>query len=220
VAAVLLTVDTAMAQMVPATFGSTDEEKHLLNVFRMPEVRGEYTIMLRCNVQVEEKGKLKELGCINSTEGEYAITLALQKAAKKARMVPAAINGKPRKIYLQFRIEFTGKDEDHTANLYLNPAEPENVEAYGEHHVAAQRVIGKEAWQKICPTSARWLIYARSHMSMEGKASSVALQHGSGIRPTGSCVQAIIETLESSEYIPTMVDGVAVPSAFIEGFGN
>jgi hypothetical protein len=216
----LLAFCVANAQTTPANFGSTDEEKHLLKVFRMPETRGEYTYLLSCYVQVEKKGKLKEMGCINSTEAEYAIHLEMEQAAKKARMVPAMIDGKPRGVYVQFRVQFVGKEGENKAYLFLNPAEPENVEAYGDHHVAAQRVIGKEPWQKICPTSSQWLIHSRSHMSVEGKASSVELQHGGGIRPTGSCVQSIISTLESSEYIPTLVDGVAVPSVYIEGFGH
>lgn len=218
--AALAVTGTASAQSLPATFGSIDEDKHLLKVFRLPEVQGDYTLMLRCYVQVEKNGKLKEMGCINSTEAEYAIHLAMQKAAKKARMAPASIDGKPRRVYVQFRVEFVGKDGEHTANLFLNTAEPENVEAYGNEYIGAQRVIGGEEWRKVCPTSAQWLIYSRSHMSEAGVASSVDLQHGGGIRPTGSCVQAIVNTLESSEFIPTMVDGIAVPSAFIEGFGN
>jgi hypothetical protein len=216
----VLLAGAAIAQTSPATFGDPAAEKHILKFFKLPEIKGDYSIMLRCMAIAEQSGKLKELGCYNSTQAEYAMMQALQKASKKARVVPAMIEGKPRKIYLQFRAEFIGEGDKHVAVFYLNPAEPENVEAYGEKHVAAQRVIGKERWQGICPTRAQWLIGARAHVNEEGRGSHVDLAHGSGIRPTGPCQQAIIETLVNSQYIPTMVDGEPVPSTFIEGFSN
>ena len=210
----------AAAQSIPATFGDPAEERHIIKYFKLPDIKGDYSMMLRCFVVAEKSGKLKDLGCYNSTEAEFAVMKALQKAAKKARVTPASIDGKERKIYLQFRAQFIGEGDKHVAHLYLNPAEPENIEAYGENHVAAQRVIGKEHWQKVCPTRASWLIFTRSHVSMEGRGSSVDLSHGGGIVPTGPCQQAIIDTLINSEYIPAMIDGDAVPSTFIEGFGN
>jgi hypothetical protein len=211
---------SASAQTVPATFGDPEEERHLIKFFKLPDIRGDYSVMLRCFASIEKSGKMKDVGCYNSTEAEYALMQALQKAAKKARLTPALIDGKPRKIYLQFRAQFVGKGDDHNVSLYLNPAEPENIEAYGEHHVAAQRVIGKEPWQGVCPSRAGWLVFARAHVSMDGEGSSVDLSHGGGIVPTGPCQQAIIDTLIASEYVPTMVDGEPVPSTFIEGFSN
>lgn len=216
----LLVAASAAAQTVPATFGDPEEERHLIKFFKLPDIEGDYSIMLRCFAVAEKSGKIKNLGCYNSTEVEFELMQALQKAAKKARLTPASVNGKTRTIYLQFRAEFIGEGDKHVARLYLNPAEPENIEAYGERHIAAQRVIGKEPWQKICPTHADWLIFARAHVGIDGKGSSVDLAHGGGIKPTGTCQQAIIDTLTSSEYVPTMVDGEAVPSTYIEGFGN
>jgi hypothetical protein len=210
----------AAAQSIPATFGDPEGDRHISKFFVMPKVDGDYSVMLRCYAVAEKSGKLKDLGCYNSTEVEYAIMQAMEKATKKTRVVPASIGGKERKVYLQFGAEFIGEGDKHTIQLFLNPAEPENIEAYGPEHIAAQRVIGKEQWQKICPTRAQWLIYARAHVSVDGKGSSVDLAHGAGIVPTGSCQNAIRETVINSEFIPAMVDGEVVPSAFIEGFGN
>lgn len=217
---ILLVTFSASAQTVPASFGDSADERHIIKFFQLPEIRGDYSVMLRCFATIEKKGKMKDVGCFNSTEAEFALMQALQKAAKKARLTPALIDGKPRMIYLQFRAQFVGKGDDHKVALFLNPAEPENIEEYGEHHVAAQRVIGKEPWQKICPSRASWLIFARAHVDVDGKGSSVDLAHGGGIVPTGPCQQSIIDTIIASEYVPTMVDGEAVPSTFIEAFSN
>src|SRR5690606_40027015 len=61
--------------------------------------------------------------------------------------------------------------DEATVNVYPNPGVAENVEAYGADHVAAQRTIGKEEWQDICPERTDYLVWlkARSEERRVGK---------------------------------------------------
>lgn len=216
----ILVPGTAFADRVPATFGDPEAERALGRLIVFPEIEGKVSVMLNCISQVQTSGKMRETGCYIKDQFDSPFAEAVKKAAKKARMMPAEIDGKNREIYLQFRVEFIQEGEKQEILMYANPAEPENLQEYGMHHIAAQRAIGKEPWMKVCPQRAGYIVVARAHVSMEGVGSSVSLQHGAGIRPTGPCQQAIIDTVASSDFTPTTVDGVAVPSTFVEPFGN
>ena len=216
----LMVAANAYAERVPASFGDQGAERWLGSLIKFPEIEGKVSVMLNCISRVQTNGKMRESGCYVENQFDTPFAAAVQKAAKKARMTPAVIDGKKREIYLQFRVEFIQDDDQREILLYLNPAEPENLQEYGMHHIAAQRTIGKEAWMKVCPQRAGFVIVARAHVSMEGVGSNVSLHHGAGIVPTGPCQQAIIDAILTSDFAPTTVDGVAVPSTFVEPFGN
>ena len=210
----------AAAQRVPAMFELDEPERSFPTLLQFPDVAGNFSIMLLCVSQIETSGKMKDTFCVIRNNGEVPFGQAVQKAAKKARLMPATIDGKKQKIYLQFRVEFIKEGETKSMQIYSNPGDAENVEAYGNDFIAAQRVIGKEPWMKVCPARAQYGLTARAHVSVEGVASNVSLHHGFGIVPTGPCQQEIVRTIENSLFTPAMFEGQPVPSAFVEPFGN
>ena len=210
----------AAAQRVPAMFEFEEPERSFPALLQFPDVAGNFSIMLLCASQVEASGKMTDTFCVIRNNGEVPFGQAVQKAAKKARMTPAIIDGKEQKVYLQFRVEFIKEGDTEDIHIFSNTGDAENVEAYGSDFIAAQRVIGKEPWMKVCPARAEYGITARAHVSVEGVASSVSLHHGYGIVPTGTCQEAVIRTIEGSLFTPAMVGDEPVPSAFVEPFGN
>lgn len=221
---ITLAATAAAAQTRPASFDTTEEKRKLHDLIKFPEIKGDVDIVLDCVAQVLTTGKLKDHGCYVKDQFDQPFSQAVYDAGKKARMLPATIDGKKRNVFFQFRVAFTQKviDEETTQSikLYPNNGIAENVEEYGPEHFAAQRVIGKEPWMKSCPQRARYVVIARAHVDMEGHASSISLEHGGGIVPTGVCQQAIIDTVATSPFTPAMVDGEPVPSTFMEPFGN
>ncbi|MDH4047367.1 MAG: hypothetical protein OEW68_00835 [Gammaproteobacteria bacterium] len=210
----------AKAERLPALFEGDNPDRIFQNLVEFPDISGNASVMMLCASQVEGSGKMKDTFCYIRNNADFTYNEAIQKAAKKALLKPATIDGKRQKIYLQFRVEFTKKDEEKHIIVHLNTGDAENLEAYGPDFIAAQRVIGKERWMKVCPLRADFALTARAHVSVEGVGSNVSLAHGYGIVPTGNCQQAIVDTIEQSPFIPAMVDGEAVPSAFVEPFGN
>ncbi|MGI9263108.1 MAG: hypothetical protein ACR2QR_13770, partial [Woeseiaceae bacterium] len=106
-------------------------------------------------------------------------------------------------------------------SIYLNPGYEENVAAYGYDHVAGQRVIGKkEVWNDVCPKRAKYAVWVRAYLSEEGELGNPTIDHADGVMPTANCQNAIKETVLASKFTPALADGVAVPSSFIEIFGN
>lgn len=207
-------------EMRPATFEHPDPKDRLENRIEFPEVKADMSTMIHCFSQVTARGKMKTTGCYQKDNFDGPFAIAIMKAAKKATMNPAIINGQEKKIYLQFRVEFIAEGESRKIHFYLNPAYTENIEAYGYDHIAAQRVIGKESWQDVCPQRARYIVIVRAFVGEDGRPGNPSIEPINGIMPTPDCQNAIKNTILQSAFTPAFADGVPVPSAFIERFGN
>jgi hypothetical protein len=219
---IFLLAGTALSadEMRPATFDHPEEKERLGTRIEFPEVSKDMSTMIHCYSQISTRGKMKESGCYQRDNPDMPFLVAILKAAKKATMTPAIINGKARKIYLQFRVEFIAEGESRNIHFYLNPGYAENVEAYGYDHVAAQRVIGKESWQDVCPKRAGYLLLVRAFVGEDGRADNPSIEPIAGIMPTADCQNAIKDTILRSSFAPGFADGVPVPSSYVEQFGN
>lgn len=203
-----------------AAFDHEEAKRRLADRIEFPDVSGKVSAMILCFSQIEKSGKMKETGCYTKDNFESRFAEAVVKAAKRSQMTPALIDGKPYKIYMQFRVEFTADGDDRQIKLYPNPGYNENVDAYGADHVAGQRVIGKEPWQDVCPQRAKYLVAVRAFLGEDGRSQSPSIERLTGIMPAPDCQNAIKETILSSRFVPAMADGYPVPSAFVETFGN
>jgi len=210
----------AREQMQPAGFMHEDAKKRLATRIEFPEVKGNATAMIHCFTQVSKSGKMESTGCYAQDNFESAFAAAIMKAAKRSSMTPAIIEGKKQKVYVQFRVEFIAEGEDRKIYIYSNPANAENIEAYGYEHIAAQRAIGKEGWQEVCPQRAMYLVIAKAFVGEDGRASHVTLEHLNGIRPTLDCQNAIRASILESPFTPALADGQPVPSTYVESYGN
>lgn len=210
----------AAAERVPAGFGAGEDSLHTLIEF--PELKGDSDHTIVCAAVVRDSGKPEQdqSGCYVVQPGDEIYVAAVGKALRKARFTPASIDGRTVDVYLQFRVRFRQAGEEREIMLYPNPGYPENVQYYGDDHVAAQRSIGREDWMKACPQHSRFTVIAKAHISFEGIPSAISIGDGSGLPITEKCRAGILRTLEQSLYTPAMDDGETVPSTYIEPFGN
>ena len=208
----------ANAERVPAQADTGDDG--LEHRIEFPELRGDTTAALRCAARLQKNGRMKDNGCYVESPADQIFVEPINRAARRARFKPAMLDGRAQEIYLQYRVQFVKKDDDEQVTVWLNPGVAENVEAYGPHHVAAQRVIGKERWQDVCPERADYLLWLKAHVAENGAASSASLTHGAGLNPSPRCRDAILATIEESEFFPALADGEPVPSTYMEPFGN
>ena len=204
----------------PANFDFEEDKRRMDKLIEFPDIEGDLTVMLLCFSRVQPNGKMESTGCYAPKNYDEPFAMAVNKAAKKARMNPAIIDGKAREIYLQFRAEFISDKGVRTIDFYLNPGYQENIAAYGFDHIAGQRTLGREPWQDVCPKRANFSLLARAFLGEDGRAESPSLEHTGGILPTAKCQDAIKQTLLDSRYTPAYADGQPVPSSFVEAFGN
>ena len=214
----LIAAESVLAERQPARVGSGKDS--LGARIEFPELKGDATATVRCAAQVERGGDMEKNGCYNEGPSDQLFIPAITKAARKAEMQPASLDGRSVEVYFQYRVRFEKKGDETTVTVLENPGVTENVEAYGEDHVAAQRAIGDEAWQKECPSRARYLVWLRAHVAPDGNVSNLSLTHGNGIMPTPRCQQAILGTVENSIFFPALDDDEPVPSTYVEPFGN
>ena len=209
-----------IAQMTPAHLGSPDSENYFLKLIPFPETHGDATVNMQCQTIVKTNGRLDKPGCYIQNNWEPPFAEAVTLGGKKAEFVPAMDGDKPRKVGFLFQIQFVKKGDDHAMHIFLNSALEENIEEYGQDHLGAQRAMGKENWSDKCPKRKQWVAIARAHVDEMGVASSVDLVHGSGIIPPSACQEALVQLISSSKFAPASVDGVPVPSTYVEPFGN
>lgn len=217
-AAIVLAPVEGHAERTAALLGSGEDS--LQKLIKFPELRGDTTATIRCAARVQDNGKMKDNGCAATSPADHVFTEPINKAARKARLIPAQADGRKMEIYFQYRVEFVKKGDESVVNVYPNPGVQENVEAYGPDHVAAQRAIGKEKWQDVCPERAAYLVWLKAHVSEDGTPGNLSLTHGGGIRPTPRCQEAILESAEASVFFPALSDGEPVPSTYVEPYGN
>lgn len=195
-------------------------EDSLTQRIEFPELRGDTTATIRCAARIQANGRMKDNGCASTTPSDQVFIAPINKAARKARLTPAVADKRNLEVYLQYRVEFIKKGDDETINVYPNPGVQENVEAYGADHVAAQRAIGKEEWQGICPGRAQYLVWLKAHVAEDGTASNLSLTHGGGLKPPPRCEEAILSSAGNSLFFPALADGEPVPSTYVEPYGN
>ena len=208
-------------QTQPADFDYSEDKRRIDNLISFPEIKGNISVIISCFSRIQPSGKMKDTGCYLKNNYDELFVKTVNTAARKARMNPAKVDGKARRVFLQFLVQFIQKDEDKRINFYLNPGYPENIKAYGPAHIAGQRVINKtEPWNNACPKRARWAVYVKTYLGADGIADSPSIEHVDGIVPAVTCQNAIKQTIMLSRYTPALADGVAVPSTFIEPFSN
>jgi len=218
VAGLAFPANAAETDRVSANFGAGEKSLDKLIVF--PEVSGDIDKTLICQGILKSNGKLDSPACYVVAAGDELYIAAIDKAAKKARFIPAKYKGKDVGIYFQYRVRFQRKEDKQRISLLANQGYLENVDAYGDNFVAAQRVVTREKWEDVCPRNAHFVVVTRSHIAYDGTQSSITVEHGSGITISPKCRQGIIETLEQSIFMPAMADGEAVPSSYVEAFGS
>jgi hypothetical protein len=218
--ALFASTSSANAQLQPATLGDPAAEKYLIRLIEFPDTQGDASVRLQCTSIIKSNGKMKDAGCLIKNNWDPDFALAVETAAKKARLVPAQFDQKAETVVLLFQVIFSKTESDRSIRVLLNPGMPEMVAEYGENHISAQRMFGNERWESACPKHAKWVVYTEAHVDENGKASSVDTSHRNGIVPTAPCQQALVDTITMSRFTPAMIDGVAVPGVYVEPFGN
>lgn len=208
----------ALAQTTPANF--LDGERSFDTLIEFPELRGDATVTISCLGLIGGNGKIDEHGCYQLNAGDQVFVRQIYDVIKKVRFQPAMLDGRKVTVVFQYRIQFAKKGEEQSIRMVANPGYEENVDAYGEAHIAAQRVYATEGWETACPKQAGFVVLAKANVDYEGTPSYASITHAGGITITQRCEQALIDNLMSSRFIPAMVDGETVTSTFVEPFGN
>ena len=205
-------------ESTPANFNVN--EKSLTSSIKFPQIKGDISITINCSGVIQKNNKIKFFNCYKNQPGDEVYIQEIYKAYKKARFQPATFNNKREDAFVQFRIKFEKKNDNKLISIINNVGYEENLIAYGLDHIGAQRLVGKENWQKVCPKYNKYALITKTHINNLGQASNSSISDSKGITVNKKCVNSIIDTLNASNYIPAIVNDNFVPSTYVEVFGN
>ena len=151
----------------PASFDHPEPDRQFAKVIVFPrEVKGKVELVLDCVARIQPSGRLKDTGCYSENQYEQAFTSQVIKASKRARMIPALVNGKPYETYMQFRIAFAADEykkkkievEDEDDKKAVKAAEKEAEKAAQLARNMRVRIFPNPGLSRKCPCVRR-----RSH---------------------------------------------------------
>jgi len=214
----LFAVKETLAESRSANFNTKD--KSLLSMMVFPNIKGNAMVIINCSGLIKKNKKMKSFLCYKNQPGDEIYIQKIYKANKKARYIPATLNNKNVDVFVQFRILFKKTNDETKIQIIRNPGYQENIMAYGDNYIGAQRVTGNENWQKYCPKYNRYRLLSKAHVNKNGIASNANIASLNGITINDKCKNTIISTLNSSQYLPAKSNKKNVPSTYIELFGN
>ena len=142
----MLSLGSAMAEeaarenptaMSPAHF--TDDPKSLQNWIRFPSNRQDEIVDVFCEARLSSRGTFRNAYCKATKRDLYGYELASAMATRTARIAPAILDGEPRQIWFQYRVEFEKKAGRESLRVYANQAR--QITTYGPDYTSPQRVL-------------------------------------------------------------------------------
>jgi hypothetical protein len=197
----------------PAHF--TDDPKSLQNRIRFPSNRPDEIVDVFCEARLSSRGAFRNTFCKATKPGLYGYELASAMAARTARIAPAILDGEPREIWFQYRVEFEKKAGRESIRAYANQAR--QITTYGPDYTSPQRLLPLDTgptYRAVCQPGLQ--VWAHATISVTGEAEAVSVKPGS--RVSGSCRRLVTDDILKSRYIPAHADGVPVRALYMEVF--
>lgn len=201
------------ASFQPAMIG--DHDFSLAQRVKMPKVKGDFTVFVRCEAEVGATGNIRTNGCYNDADVSGKFFKAVELASNRARFVPASVEGERVNVVALYTVVFRQKDgSQHVAVI---PNHGTNAQQFGINYVAPQR-YGR-------PPKIRGLDlrnYDGGGDDKDGLRTRTGLQWVEAqIDELGRCTEAeVIRTSRSSRGGSRMAKRVVDEGPFIPGFVN
>ncbi len=194
----------------PAKF--VEGEKSLRNLIRFPKVDRNLMVLLTCYGEVSARGRISRNRCSSAKDPDLVFSRAVETAARGARLSPAMLNGKNKKVWLQFTVIFLKNGETEDVGVYHNIRN--NLSKYGLHYIGAQRIALRE-FPKTCRTNRDWFALGRITIAIDSSPRDFELDPESKNIPLG-CHDSIKNRMLTAKYIPAFHQGMPVESIYSE----
>ena len=201
------------ASFEPAQIGTHDFS--LANRIKMPRVKGDFTVFVRCEAEVGASGKIRRNGCYDDADVDDKFFKAVELAANRARFVPARVDGEPVKVLALYSVVF--RRQGDVDRVGVIPNHGTNAQDFGINYVAPQRYG--------TPSKVRGIDYrdlSGAGDDPDGLRTRTGLQWVEAeIDGRGRCRSAtVIRTAQSSKGGMRMAKRVVDSGPYIPGFVN
>lgn len=162
----------------------------------------DFNLSIACTTQVTRRGRLKYPFCLGGNKESKAFEQLILQATKRARMIPARVNGKLKSVVLKFTTIFSRVDG--AAAVTVVPNHFLNNKELGMYYTAPQ-LLRLET--RDYPATCRSMnVIMKITVAADGLASNAQLHQGDP--KATSCIKAIKRRIRLRHYIPGMVKGV------------
>lgn len=202
----------ALDDFSPARF--TDSKYSLQNKIKFPQVDGDISILVVCDAELSRSGRFRLTVCFSERDNQQIVAFekAVHRAAKFSRIQSAKINGRGKKVWFQYSVEFIKTGDRKSVNVYANHGHDSH--RYGKEYTSAQRYKeGSRSYFLGCIWKTN--VWVKAIIDEKGIPTSSEIIGGNG---TKQCKKSLKKSILKGEYIPATFNSKPVPSVYVESF--
>ena len=173
---------------------------------------GETRFIVRCSAVVETSGYVSDSVCYDAIGSGAAtlgywdlkrLTRGIKRAITKMQAVPARINGKPRKVWMNYGVEFVRHNS--TSSVHVHEYFVFDADSLRPDFVGAQRTLSdSNLWSLHCLAENSKMFWVVAKLDAQGKPESMR------VRPedlSNRCVSGLNRAIEGSNFTPALANG-------------
>ena len=217
----LFLINNAIADASSPTLARfIDGEHSLQNLIEFPDVEGDVSLILNCELSVYPSGGITRNRCFPSEGVDPSFRKAVSAAAKLARASPAIVDGKARPVHLYYRVLFFQKDGTAEVGVFSNWGH--DVDKYGISYEAPQRYSHYRMPNKCRYLLRGALLLSTVLIGKDGTLTSdvVFVPQLDRTPDQRKCANGIKALLEKAKYIPGHYAGTPVEATFVEAWSG
>lgn len=197
----------------PANF--YDGKKSLQSRIKFPEWDGDITVSIRCDALLYKYGTIKKWNFCFTEDDKYDIfSKAIMDAAEFAKLSPAQVDGKNKKVWFQYLVTFHKKDGKKMIVMYPNYGL--EIDKFGPYYTSAQRYTADlRSYFNKCrrPNTNIWISATIDEKGIPRDVKAVSSDVGGE-----KCAKNLAYKFKKGKFIPAMAEGRPVASKYVESF--
>ena len=197
----------------PARIGN--QETSLANLIGFPDIPGDYTLYVRCEVRVGPAGGIFEIGCYSDPDVDSRFYRAFSLSAESATLLPASVDGENVSSLVMVTVVFRSRGGERVKAVIPNHGT--NAKELGLNYIAPQR-YGNNRYE---PRSEIGLVWADASIDVNGQVH--ALEFVETKWSNREAKRYGTEYMEGNRFMPGFVDGEPYAMRFVKpifGFRN
>lgn len=191
----------------PAYF--LDDGRSLKDRIRFPKMEDDTYISINCEAVVTRKGYMRSNYCFSENVDDMKYERAIHKAARKARLKPAIVNGETKPILFQYAVLF--KATNGNKEVFVFPHQFHSVKDYGLNYIGPQRYADSERrlvfFEDFGNCHDLWVTAV---IEVEGRIKNM-----SAIKDPKTNCEASMAEYRRSKFIPAVHDGNLVEARIV-----
>jgi hypothetical protein len=191
----------------PAYF--LDDGRSLKDRIRFPKMEDDTYISINCEAVVTRKGYMRSNYCFSKNVDDRKYERAIHRAARKARLKPAIVNGETKPILFQYAVLF--KATNGNKEVFVFPHQFHSVKDYGLNYIGPQRYADSERrlvfFEGLGNCHDLWVTAV---IGVEGRIKNM-----SAIKDPKTNCKAGMAEIRRSKFIPAVHDGNLVEARIV-----